>query len=856
MAPPSKRRKFDCCSSGYNILKTKVELVSSSPSRPSEPNNINTASDRNEILAKRSKEPRTQAGITGSHTSIPSYSIASLRNTKITENITKNSLGDLAHNLKVEKVKDKKHNGLNNHFKGVDTDLQASKAISEADFDYISDWDEDELGFCQISSSVLHSIAKNRSSHSQPRPLKNGKKGLNKFLQKTITQEEYEKDLRPWAERFGPSSLDELAVHKRKVADVRKWLEDAMSSIIRQRLLLLKGAPGSGKTTTVRLLAESLGYQILEWHNPVGPLASSDGLLSMSAQFDEFLGKGGRFRQLDLFSSKESVSTKRKEELPDARRSIILIEEFPSTFASSSLILQSFQRSLLQYITCSSTPLFTNCNKSTNSTVPVVIIFSESPLTTFNSADNFTAHRLLGPLVIQHPSVRIIEFNPVAPSLIAKALDLIVQKESQKSGRKKIPGPMVLKKLGETGDIRGAAGSLEFLCLRGDTDGDWSARVSFGRSKSKNKEITMTKMEKESLELINQREVSLGIFHAVGKVIYNRRQNSPSTLPVDQNPERLPNHLYIHSRPKKSLVSVNELMDEIGTDVHTFIAALHENYLLSCDAAPSCFEFSSLDHVSGCIDALSDSDLICSSWNSAVNNTSLSKDSLYRDEIGFQTAVRGLLFSLPNPVTRKVPTSTCGSQNAKARDAHCMFYPTSLRLWREREEMKSIIDLWISRLQNGTQDSTRRIMEDMNSSKMNYGIVETWKSPQSKSTGGVTNTTSFTMVSNLSRKEMLLERLPYMAKILKFKRTTNSIIATKEIEKVTTFAGIGSIKESLDANHDTEIEDKRWISNESNHNELLMNCNKLLGKSSGTESLPIQQPEQKHLLSDDDIEDF
>lgn len=104
-------------------------------------------------------------------------------------------------------------------------------------------------------------------------------------------------------------------------------------------------------------------------------------------------------------------------------------------------------------------------------------------------------------------------------------------------------------------------------------------------------------------------------------------------------------------------------------------------------------------------------------------------------------------------------------------------------------------------------------MEDMNISKMNYGIVETWKSPQSKSTEGVTNTTSFTMVSNLSRKEMLLERLPYMAKILKFKGTTSSIIATKEIEKVTTFTGIGSIKELLDANHDTKIQDKRWISN-------------------------------------------
>ena len=33
-------------------------------------------------------------------------------------------------------------------------------------------------------------------------------------------------ELQPWAERFAPSRLDELAVHKRKVTDVQRWLED------------------------------------------------------------------------------------------------------------------------------------------------------------------------------------------------------------------------------------------------------------------------------------------------------------------------------------------------------------------------------------------------------------------------------------------------------------------------------------------------------------------------------------------------------------------------------------------------------------------------------------------------------
>lgn len=39
----------------------------------------------------------------------------------------------------------------------------------------------------------------------------------------------YREDKRPWAQRFPPLNLEELAVHKRKVADVRSWLENVFS---------------------------------------------------------------------------------------------------------------------------------------------------------------------------------------------------------------------------------------------------------------------------------------------------------------------------------------------------------------------------------------------------------------------------------------------------------------------------------------------------------------------------------------------------------------------------------------------------------------------------------------------------
>ena len=51
----------------------------------------------------------------------------------------------------------------------------------------------------------------------------------NRFRKEEFTQPESaseKRDSRPWSERFAPSGLDELAVHKKKVLDVRRWLEN------------------------------------------------------------------------------------------------------------------------------------------------------------------------------------------------------------------------------------------------------------------------------------------------------------------------------------------------------------------------------------------------------------------------------------------------------------------------------------------------------------------------------------------------------------------------------------------------------------------------------------------------------
>ncbi len=207
----------------------------------------------------------------------------------------------------------------------------------------------------------------------------------------------------------------------------------------------------------------------------------------------------------------------------------------------------------------------------------------------------------------------------------------------------------------------------------------------------------MTKAEQETLELISQRAASLGIFHAVGKVVYNKREDLPyPPQSVEAVAETFTDYMSHLSRPKKSQVSVDTLIDETGTDTHTFISALHENYILSCERTGPADEHQSLDYVNGCIEYMSESDLLCPSWDIFFGGKgfggSYGRDFgshvLRQDEMAFQLAVRGLLFSLPSPVKRRSTGSSRGGDQFK------MFFPTSLKLWRSKEELEGLVDMW------------------------------------------------------------------------------------------------------------------------------------------------------------------
>ncbi|KAK7520063.1 cell cycle checkpoint protein RAD17 [Phyllosticta citriasiana] len=673
-------------------------------------------------------------------------------------------------------------------------------------------------------------------------------------------------DHKPWVDRFRPENLDELAVHKKKVADVKLWLTNVFAKRERKRLLVLKGAAGTGKTTTLNLLSREIGFAINEWRNPVGSDFSSSTFVSLAAQFEDFMSRSGKFGCLSF----DTEGPNKSMSLPQVSgNQLVLIEEFPNTFARSSVALQSFRSAIEQFLSSSvpSASVFTRSKDDGSAPIPVIMIISETLLSaTASAADSFTAHRLLGPNIMNHQGTTVIEFNPVAPTYIAKALKLVLNKEAQVSKRMSAPGPLVLQKLSEIGDVRSAVSALEFLCLRGDEGGDWSSTIKPRKGKKGAIEKPLTKMEQDSLAMISQRESTLGIFHAVGKVVYNKREQ-PSILPQP------PNHRPQHQRPKQPEVDLDALIDELGTDIQTYVAALHENYALSC-CGPS--EEETLDSLNDCIDVLSDADILCPNRFSEIGATrrtyqGAGTDSLRQEEMSFEIAVRGLLFSLPSPVKRPRIDNLAGTRFAGGAQNQ-MFYPTSSRLWRVQEELEGLLEHVIKIAKEEGLMATKTLTAD----KPGDGLISGPETLVAHPANDRQVNSSVLGVSGSMKREMLLERLPFMAQMLQKNKSRMSNIhskLTQDLEKVTSFSGVG-LRPNIQSEADEEDAfDGRVATHGTNAQSVLPSrgSKPLTAKGSAAAEAKMQQREGARaarttegsdmgiadlVLADDDIEDF
>jgi len=641
-------------------------------------------------------------------------------------------------------------------------------------------------------------------------------------------------DPRPWIERYGPYDLSDLVVHKKKVADVRKWLEEALQGQKYRRLLVLKGPAGSGKTATVSLLGLAMNFDTIEWRNPAAADFLSNDFVSASTQFEDFLGRSGKFGSLEFAGSgdvSDNFQSTRSVERKTSADQIILVEEFPTVVTRAAPALQAFRNTILQSLAVSGGTLAGSTALAVN---PIVMVISESTIpSASNSSEDFTAYRLLGPEILNHPSTTVLEFNPVAPTYISRAVNLTLEKQSRATGTRHNLSTVVLQKLSEIGDVRNAISTLEFLCLQ--TDAAPSASIDPPKGKrarsSKPKPTASASSDAAALSVLSLRESSLGLFHAVGRVLYNKR-----TVPSTEPSIPVPPHQVHLMRPLAPEADVATLIDETGTDAATFLAALHENYVLSC-FDPGGDSKATLESVNGCLDALCDADLLGASATFSTSASSGRVDDVRQGDLAFTVGVSGILMSLPHPVKRQappvgirpasdqsrsagvVPSSASSGRNDLA--AHRMYYPTSLKLWRAKDEAQGLLDHFTTRVLDGRfakqlQQCRRKTLTVLPVGQMLPPPRKPTSSPATDTGEDVSTETLAIGSGHSASQELLLERLPYLAHMLRAtprdpKNTSPAAAAStasllRQIERVARFTGLRSSEEDDDVVREEEMQ--------------------------------------------------
>uniref|UniRef100_A0A7N0ZT17 Cell cycle checkpoint protein RAD17 n=1 Tax=Kalanchoe fedtschenkoi TaxID=63787 RepID=A0A7N0ZT17_KALFE len=119
-----------------------------------------------------------------------------------------------------------------------------------------------------------------------------------------------------WVDKYKPRSLDDLAVHKKKVEEVKMWFQERLrpcKDVCLSQVLIVTGQTGIGKSSTIHMVASHFGAKVCEWTTPTPTLwqehmhMSSSGM-RYTSKLDEFENFVERMRKYGSISFIEGQS--------------------------------------------------------------------------------------------------------------------------------------------------------------------------------------------------------------------------------------------------------------------------------------------------------------------------------------------------------------------------------------------------------------------------------------------------------------------------------------------------------------------------------------------------------------------
>ncbi|XP_016950421.1 cell cycle checkpoint protein RAD17 [Drosophila biarmipes] len=330
-----------------------------------------------------------------------------------------------------------------------------------------------------------------------------------------------------WMDSFAPATSEDLAVHPKKIGELRDWLRhcEAVRKKFPAQMCLLTGPTGSGKTATLRCLSKEFGYQLQEWINPVD--CEVVNALGDQPSGDSYVGS-----HLEAFKSFLLRASRYKSLLESQNKRLLLVEDFPNVLLSDKEA--NFEELLDEYSTYGKSPL--------------VFIVADSKSRGLNISYRLFPDQLKAKHRIEH-----ISFNAIASTIMQKSMKSFcsIMQQPQNKAIYKMPSSTVVDSIvvGAQGDIRNALINLHLSSLKG---------VASMPTKQLNVSVATKGRKKKMQSTLKSigRDESITLMHALGRVL---------------NPK--------FNEDKRMLHSPEELTEAFNTEPRNFVNFIHANYL-------------------------------------------------------------------------------------------------------------------------------------------------------------------------------------------------------------------------------------------------------------------------------------
>lgn len=386
-----------------------------------------------------------------------------------------------------------------------------------------------------------------------------------------------------WEEKHRPKTVSDLIVHKKKIDDMRTWMDGqkqtAAKTIVHgpstassSRLLLVSGPTGCGKSITVELLAAELGFEIISWQNSAKEswqqlehqrqVLDDHSFLhhqSALAAFESFVLKA-RLSMLPLVVSgtKEQPKGEGRSHGSITRRSNKIVVHKEDAAADNRLAPETYGRPKLLVI--EELPFIIGDEQLRRlsaaledlaifSRFPVVIIIASTTgankqmlniLGNSDSGLSFAKSKDLA-MMLESKASKIIQFNPVTELKISKILTHILEAEDCSA-----PPNLSVEKIARDadGDLRHAISTLQFVCLgMQKTKNAIIKKGSAGKKRRKKESECQVGSDlygtaatvPSTLDRMISRDHSLNMFHALGKLLYNKRCRGHSNESIEES---------------------------------------------------------------------------------------------------------------------------------------------------------------------------------------------------------------------------------------------------------------------------------------------------------------------------------